>query len=187
MQATCSAGSPNNWAIIHLLLAPVMTPPQHHGWGWKPPDFSLCPMVLPSSLLPSMALDIRQGGGDAEAGFGVDPGTGIRWKAPGRGISGALRGPHPPRPCCGTHPLPNPQKLQPALVPGTPLPPGPDGTGEGAWWRAAVQEYRGLALPHGGKAFKGLASKGQNRKEVLRGFLGTGCRHEKSHGLILDY
>ena len=50
MQATCSAGSPNNWAIIHLLLAPVMTPPQHHRWGWKPPDFSLCPMVLPSSL-----------------------------------------------------------------------------------------------------------------------------------------
>ncbi len=145
------------------------------------------PLSHGASLFPSMVLGIRQGGRDAEAGFGVDPGAGICWKAPGCDISGALRGPHPPRPCCGADPLPKPQKLQPALVPGAPLPPGPDGAREGAWWRAVVQDYRGLALPHGGKAFKGAASKGQNGRKFSGASLGQAAGTMKSHGLILDY
>ncbi len=78
MRATCSVLSPNNWAITHLLL--VLS------WG-------LLPLSNGASLLPSMALGIRQDSGDAESGFGMDLGAGICWKAPEQGISGALRGP----------------------------------------------------------------------------------------------
>ena len=50
------------------------------------------PLANGSSLLPSMEVGIRQDGGDAETGFGMDLGAGIAWKDPQRGISGELRG-----------------------------------------------------------------------------------------------
>ena len=50
------------------------------------------PLSNGASLLPSLALGIRQDSGDAETGFGLDLGAGILWQAPERGISGALRG-----------------------------------------------------------------------------------------------
>ena len=50
------------------------------------------PLSNGASLLPSLALGIRQDSGDAETGFGVDLGAGILWQAPERGISGALKG-----------------------------------------------------------------------------------------------
>ena len=50
------------------------------------------PLANGSSLLPSMELGIRQDGGDAETGFGMDLGAGILWQAPGHGISGELKG-----------------------------------------------------------------------------------------------
>ena len=39
-----------------------------------------------------MALGIRHDSGDAEAGYGMDLGTAIRWQAPKQGISGELKG-----------------------------------------------------------------------------------------------
>ncbi len=39
-----------------------------------------------------MALGIRQDDGDAESGFGLELGAGIRWTAPHHGLSGALQG-----------------------------------------------------------------------------------------------
>ena len=50
------------------------------------------PLSNGASLLPSLALGIRQDSGDAESGFGMDLGAGILWQAPERGISGALKG-----------------------------------------------------------------------------------------------
>ena len=50
------------------------------------------PLSNGASLLPSLALGIRQDSGDAESGFGLDLGAGILWQAPERGISGALKG-----------------------------------------------------------------------------------------------
>ncbi len=50
------------------------------------------PLTNGSSLLPSMELGIRQDGGDAETGFGMDLGAGILWRAPEHGISGELKG-----------------------------------------------------------------------------------------------
>ena len=50
------------------------------------------PLSNGASLLPSLALGIRQDSGDAETGFGLDLGAGILWQAPERGISGALKG-----------------------------------------------------------------------------------------------
>ncbi len=50
------------------------------------------PLANGSSLLPSMEVGIRQDGGDAETGFGMDLGAGIAWKDPERGISGELKG-----------------------------------------------------------------------------------------------
>ena len=50
------------------------------------------PLSNGASLLPSLALGIRQDSGDAESGFGVDLGAGILWSDPERGISSALRG-----------------------------------------------------------------------------------------------
>ena len=50
------------------------------------------PLTNGSSLLPSMELGIRQDGGDAETGFGMDLGAGILWRAPKHGISGELKG-----------------------------------------------------------------------------------------------
>ena len=50
------------------------------------------PLSNGASLLPSLALGIRQDSGDAESGFGVDLGAGILWSDPEWGISSALRG-----------------------------------------------------------------------------------------------
>ena len=50
------------------------------------------PLSNGASLLPSLALGIRQDSGDAESGFGLDLGAGILWSDPEWGISGALRG-----------------------------------------------------------------------------------------------
>ena len=50
------------------------------------------PLSNGASLLPSLALGIRQDSGDAETGFGVDLGAGILWSDPEWGISSALRG-----------------------------------------------------------------------------------------------
>ena len=50
------------------------------------------PLSNGTSFLPSMALGIRHDSGDAETGFGLDLGAAILWKAPGRGISGELKG-----------------------------------------------------------------------------------------------
>ena len=50
------------------------------------------PLSNGASLLPSMALAIRHDSGDAEAGYGLDLGTAIRWQAPKQGISGVLKG-----------------------------------------------------------------------------------------------
>ena len=50
------------------------------------------PFANGSSLLPSMEVGIRQDGGDAETGFGMDLGAGIAWKDPQRGISAELKG-----------------------------------------------------------------------------------------------
>ena len=43
------------------------------------------PLSNGASLLPSMALGIRHDSGDAEAGYGMDLGTAIRWQAPQAG------------------------------------------------------------------------------------------------------
>ncbi len=50
------------------------------------------PLSHGASLLPSMEMGIRQDGGDAEAGYGLDLGAGIVWSDPERGISGEVRG-----------------------------------------------------------------------------------------------
>ena len=50
------------------------------------------PLSNGASLLPSLALGIRQDSGNAETGFGLDLGAGILWSDPERGISGALKG-----------------------------------------------------------------------------------------------
>ncbi len=50
------------------------------------------PLSNGTSLLPSMEMGIRQDGGDAETGYGLDLGAGILWSDPERGISGELRG-----------------------------------------------------------------------------------------------
>ena len=45
-----------------------------------------------ASLTPSVEVGVRQDGGDAETGFGVDVGGGIAWTDPQRGLSVDLRG-----------------------------------------------------------------------------------------------
>ena len=50
------------------------------------------PLSNGASLLPTMELGIRQDGGDAETGFGMDLGAGILWRSPEHGISGELKG-----------------------------------------------------------------------------------------------
>ena len=50
------------------------------------------PLSNGASLLPAMEMGIRQDGGDAETGFGLDLGAGILWRDPERGISGSLQG-----------------------------------------------------------------------------------------------
>ena len=50
------------------------------------------PLSNGASLLPAMEMGIRQDGGDAETGFGLDLGAGILWSDPERGISGSLQG-----------------------------------------------------------------------------------------------
>ncbi len=50
------------------------------------------PLSNGASLLPSMEMGIRQDGGDAETGYGLDLGAGILWSDPERGIVVNLRG-----------------------------------------------------------------------------------------------
>ena len=50
------------------------------------------PLANGASLLPSLELGIRQDGGDAETGFGMELGAGLAWTDPERGISAALKG-----------------------------------------------------------------------------------------------
>ncbi|MCY3537522.1 MAG: hypothetical protein F4Z73_10465 [Synechococcus sp. SB0668_bin_13] len=50
------------------------------------------PLSNGASLTPSLKLGMRQDGGDAETGFGLEVGAGIRWHDPGRGISAELHG-----------------------------------------------------------------------------------------------
>ncbi|MYK07259.1 MAG: autotransporter outer membrane beta-barrel domain-containing protein [Synechococcus sp. SB0670_bin_20] len=50
------------------------------------------PLANDASLLPSLELGMRQDGGDAETGFGLDIGAGIVWHHPARGIRGEVRG-----------------------------------------------------------------------------------------------
>ena len=45
-----------------------------------------------ATLTPSVEIGVRQDGGDAETGFGVDIGGGIAWSDPQRGLSAELRG-----------------------------------------------------------------------------------------------
>ena len=45
-----------------------------------------------ATLTPSVEIGVRQDGGDAETGFGVDIGGGIAWSDPKRGLSAELRG-----------------------------------------------------------------------------------------------
>ncbi len=45
-----------------------------------------------ASLTPSVEIGVRQDGGDAETGFGVDIGGGLAWADPQRGLSAELRG-----------------------------------------------------------------------------------------------
>ena len=45
-----------------------------------------------ASLLPSLEVGIRQDGGDAETGYGVEVGAGVVWKDPQRGIRGEAQG-----------------------------------------------------------------------------------------------
>ena len=50
------------------------------------------PLANGASLLPSLEMGIRQDSGDAESGFGMDLGAGIRWHDPERGIRGEVKG-----------------------------------------------------------------------------------------------
>ena len=50
------------------------------------------PLSNGSSLLPSLEMAIRQDGGDAETGFGLDLGAAILWSHPQQGITGSLAG-----------------------------------------------------------------------------------------------
>ena len=50
------------------------------------------PLANGASILPSLELGIRQDGGDAETGFGMELGAGLAWTDPERGISAALKG-----------------------------------------------------------------------------------------------
>ena len=45
-----------------------------------------------ASLSPALELGIRQDGGDAETGFGMELGAGLTWSVPERGITAALKG-----------------------------------------------------------------------------------------------
>ena len=44
-----------------------------------------------AALTPSLEVGVRQDGGDAETGFGVDAGGGLAWSDPARGLSVDLR------------------------------------------------------------------------------------------------
>ena len=45
-----------------------------------------------ASLSPALELGIRQDGGDAETGFGMELGAGLTWSVPERGITAAVKG-----------------------------------------------------------------------------------------------
>ena len=50
------------------------------------------PLSNGASLLPSLELGMRQDGGDAETGFGLEVGAGLTWEDPQHGISAQVRG-----------------------------------------------------------------------------------------------
>ena len=50
------------------------------------------PLSNGAALLPSLELGMRQDGGDAETGFGLEVGTGLTWEDPRHGIRGELHG-----------------------------------------------------------------------------------------------
>ncbi|KKZ14930.1 MAG: hypothetical protein TH68_03140 [Candidatus Synechococcus spongiarum 142] len=50
------------------------------------------PLANGASLIPSLEMGVRQDGGDAETGFGMELGAGLSWTDPGRGISAELKG-----------------------------------------------------------------------------------------------
>ena len=45
-----------------------------------------------ASLSPALELGVRQDGGDAETGFGMELGAGLTWSVPERGITAAVKG-----------------------------------------------------------------------------------------------
>ncbi|MYF19359.1 MAG: hypothetical protein F4218_01650, partial [Synechococcus sp. SB0677_bin_5] len=72
------------------------TPPRQRWMAFNPPRpvFAVRPFPLSNgaSLAPSRELGIRHGAGDAETGFGLEVGAGIRCHDPGRGIMGEVQG-----------------------------------------------------------------------------------------------
>ncbi|MDE0646715.1 MAG: hypothetical protein OXI08_01355, partial [Cyanobacteria bacterium MAG IRC4_bin_6] len=50
------------------------------------------PLANGAALLPSLELGMRQDGGDAETGFGLEVGAGLTWEDPQHGISAQVRG-----------------------------------------------------------------------------------------------
>ena len=50
------------------------------------------PLANGASLLPSLEVGIRQDGGDAETGFGMEIGAGMGWSDPERGINAEMKG-----------------------------------------------------------------------------------------------
>ena len=50
------------------------------------------PLSNGAALLPSLELGMRQDGGDAETGFGLEVGAGLTWEDPQHGISAQVRG-----------------------------------------------------------------------------------------------
>ena len=77
------------------------------------------PLSNGASLLPSLALGIRQDSGDAESGFGLDLGAGILWQRPGTGHQRRVEGTPPSSPM-GKRTSRN--KAWPSPSPGSPTP-----------------------------------------------------------------
>ena len=50
------------------------------------------PLSNGAALTPSLSLAVRQDGGDAETGFGLEMGAGLLWADPARGVRGELQG-----------------------------------------------------------------------------------------------
>ncbi|MXW12136.1 MAG: hypothetical protein F4Z73_04560 [Synechococcus sp. SB0668_bin_13] len=50
------------------------------------------PLSNGAALSPSLSLAVREDGGDAETGFGLEMGAGLLWADPARGVRGELQG-----------------------------------------------------------------------------------------------